>query len=56
MNRNDYLEEGDKCEKCETGRMEYPETEGCSCHINPPCSACTDKELVCSDCGWEEGD
>ena len=26
----------------------------CSCHINPPCSACTDKKLTCPECGWEE--
>lgn len=25
----------------------------CSCHINPPCNACTDAYVVCPECGWE---
>jgi len=38
------------CTKC-SGELEYI-TEGCcSCHINPPCSYCTDAPLVCVDCG-----
>jgi len=24
----------------------------CSCHINPPCSFCTDKDFYCDTCGW----
>lgn len=28
----------------------------CSCHINPPCSACTDPRNFCPDCEWEEKD
>lgn len=50
-----YLEEGDKCpEKNCKGIVDWPETEGCSCHIHPPCSACVDKLLICQDCGWED--
>lgn len=50
-----YLEEGDRCtQKGCTGHMEFPPTENCSCHISPPCSACTDKKLTCDECGWED--
>jgi hypothetical protein len=50
-----YLEEGDKCPKypCK-GKMHYPLPENCSCHISPPCSACTDIVLTCNECGWED--
>jgi hypothetical protein len=53
---NDFTkEEGDKCvnEECK-GIYEWGEVENCSCHINPPCSSCTDNELVCSECGFTE--
>lgn len=46
-------EEGCKCPECEDGTMEIPRTKNCSCHINPPCGACTDKLLTCDSCGWE---
>lgn len=49
-----FIEEGDKCKACNEGLMEWPETENCSCHINPPCSACTDKVLTCSECGLKD--
>ena len=50
-----YYEEGDKCpEKDCSGNLVYLPTENCSCHINPPCSACTDKPLTCEKCGHEE--
>ena len=26
----------------------------CSCHINPPCPACTNPQFYCPECGWEE--
>ena len=48
-----YFEEGDKCPECEEGELYYPPVENCSCHINPPCSACTDRKLVCDKCGYE---
>lgn len=53
------MEEGDKCFHLITcgGILEYPLVENCSCHMgNPPCSACTDVELTCNECGWTEED
>ena len=47
------LEEGDSCPEC-VGVLGYPEVRGCSCHINPPCSACVDNPLTCDKCGFEE--
>lgn len=49
-----FIEEGDKCKECHKGLMEWPETENCSCHIHPPCSACTDTVLTCTECGHED--
>ena len=46
-------EEGGICPECHAGRMHFPKVENCSCHINPPCSACTGNKLTCDDCGWE---
>lgn len=52
------IEEGAKCtnEDC-VGVYELVTPEGCSCHISPPCHACTDESLVCTECGefpdWE---
>lgn len=45
--------EGDICNRagCK-GEMGYTRVDDCSCHINPPCSACVDAPLVCSDCGY----
>jgi hypothetical protein len=58
------LEEGDKCphfgrqdcvgEDLCCGRMRWAKVENCSCHINPPCSACVDNHLECDDCGFTE--
>lgn len=47
-------EEGQKCNRggCD-GDMGYHPVENCSCHINPPCSACVDNPLVCLKCGVE---
>lgn len=48
-----YLEEGDCCRElgC-SGVLAFPRVENCSCHINPPCSACTSASLSCPECGW----
>jgi len=48
-------QEGDCCpeERC-IGHMYYPDVENCSCHINPPCNACVDRELECDECGWAD--
>lgn len=35
------------------GTMEFSKVENCSCHISPPCSACVDNPLVCSECEAE---
>lgn len=49
-----FHEEGDKCPDCKDGVLGCPKPENCSCHINPPCSACTDLRLTCNVCGWED--
>lgn len=43
-----------ECPKCKSEALEHP-IENCSCHISPPCSACTAPRLYC-ECGWEEKD
>lgn len=50
--RTTKAEEGDYCayDDC-TGKYEFVNQEPCSCHINPPCSACVDAPLVCNKCG-----
>ena len=49
--------EGDTCNRdgC-IGAIECHPVENCSCHINPPCSACTSLRNFCEACGWEEKD
>ena len=46
-------EEGDICPENCGGRLHWPKTVNCSCHISPPCGGCTDKVLACNSCGWE---
>lgn len=47
-----WFEEGDECKTCCVGKLvEKHSGEGCSCHISPPCSYCTDTKLVCDECG-----
>lgn len=45
-------EEGDECNRggCK-GVMGFGPVEGCSCHINPPCSRCVNNPCVCLACG-----
>jgi hypothetical protein len=43
-----------QCSECSSENIETKPPENCSCHINPPCSSCTDAPLVCCDCGHEE--
>ena len=47
-------EEGDVCRRdgCE-GVIEIHPSENCSCHIAPPCSACTEHREHCPKCGYE---
>lgn len=49
--------EGDQCNRdgCR-GHIEMHPVENCSCHIAPPCSACTSLRMFCPGCGWEEKD
>lgn len=53
--------EGEICNRNPIGKLahtckgiiaEHP-VENCSCHINPPCSSCTDPRGYCPECGWE---
>ena len=50
-------DDGEKCNRngCD-GIIETREAENCSCHINPPCSACTSPRNYCDKCGWEQAD
>lgn len=49
--------EGDTCNRngCH-GIIKTHPVKNCSCHINPPCSACTTPRNYCPVCGWEEID
>jgi hypothetical protein len=46
-------EKGKTCNRngC-TGIIDEEEKRSCSCHINPPCSSCTDDRAYCPECGW----
>lgn len=48
-----FLEEGDRCRENQCGgKLRFPKVENCSCHISPPCGACTSIRLTCDACGW----
>lgn len=50
-------EEGATCGRAGClGTITLRETDNCSCHISPPCSACMAPRLYCSDCDWDEAD
>lgn len=51
-------EEGSICNRkgCKGIIDEHPKDHGCSCHINPPCSSCTEPRAYCPECEWEERD
>lgn len=55
MNEKHGTEEGDICRRdgCK-GSIEFETPDNCSCHINPPCSACVEVKLNCTLCGWRE--
>lgn len=48
---------GDRCNRrhCQ-GVIEERRIEDCSCHIAPPCSACTEPRGYCNTCGWDARD
>lgn len=48
------IEEAGGCPEQCGGHLHYPKVEDCSCHISPPCAACTDVCLTCGFCGWRE--
>ena len=58
MSGADKREEGDPCPQpwCETGELQVVRPDDCSCHIDPPCVACTHRGLECDECGWVPGD
>lgn len=51
------VEAGEVCfrDGCDGEIMEY-EKDGCSCHINPPCSACVANRAYCPKCDWYGSD
>lgn len=53
MDAND-IEEGTACDQigC-NGKFEPTPPVNCSCHIHPPCSACTDAGYTCDTCGYD---
>ena len=48
---------GENCnrEGCK-GIIDEHEKRGCSCHICPPCSSCTEPRGFCPECKWEESE
>ncbi|NIH18373.1 hypothetical protein [Morganella morganii] len=56
MSKYGYME-GDICLRsgCKGMVKEHP-IENCSCHISPPCGACTSPRCYCETCGWEESE
>jgi hypothetical protein len=38
------------------GVIDAHEVENCSCHISPPCSACTTAKEFCEACDWLHAD
>ncbi len=45
---------GEKCNRnnCDGIIDKHEKEGGCSCHINPPCSHCTDSSEYCPVCDW----
>ena len=56
MSQEFGLVEGDICgrEGCQGTMRRVDDSESCSCHINPPCSHCTDASYECDECGEVE--
>ncbi len=51
------VEEGETCNRdgC-PGEIIVLPAENCSCHISPPCGACTTNERIeCDTCHWNLG-
>lgn len=47
------INDGEFCNRngCE-GIIARTNDGSCSCHINPPCSYCTDNNVYCPECDW----
>lgn len=51
------ITEGDICNRLGCcGVIATHPPENCSCHINPPCGACTGPSNFCPVCEWQEKD
>ncbi len=53
MTHHSDLSDGDKCPECKTGTLVWEHPDDCSCHLSPPCAACTSAPLTCDNCGQE---
>ncbi len=55
MDDNLGYTKGDRCNRdgCEGIIDKRKGDYGCSCHINPPCSYCTDPNEYCPVCDWD---
>jgi len=52
------FEKGEICNRneCDGIIAEHHSDGCCSCHINPPCSYCTEPKAYCPKCDWDEKD
>jgi len=39
-----------------SGVIEIKPSENCSCHLSPPCFACTEAPFWCPECGWQSNE
>ena len=48
------IEKGQVCNRngCNGTIAEYEKEGGCSCHVSPPCSFCTEDNSYCPLCEW----
>lgn len=46
--------EGDKCNNCDNGVMQFKNILECRCHLAAPCNACVNAPLTCTVCGYYE--
>lgn len=51
-------DEGEECRRqgCNGIIEQRDQDRSCSCHIHPPCSACTEAREYCPECGYERKD
>ena len=46
------LAPGSRCPNCCAPLETYHVLDGCSCHLNPPCSYCCENSLICPNCDF----